>query len=105
MARSSDAVAVLVSKSTISKLARRKSVFRDVPIGFARSQDNAGEVRLVEGVRKVLGFEAEGLPLTVPGAAFARDAFHVVTRVELNTGLSGKELHYPSAFRIEDLSR
>ena len=70
------------------------------PAGLERSRREVGPVRRVG---EVLGFQTERLPATVSATAAAADpVVEKVPGVELEPGLSGRELEHATAFGLDD---
>jgi len=72
-------------------------------VGLAGTQDGRGELRLVGGIWKVLGFEAQSLATPAGAAVFAREsAVQGIAGIKLQTRLTGIHLQQPAAVFMVD---
>jgi hypothetical protein len=68
-----------------------------LPVGLTRPQNDGREIRVVHGIRKVLGLEAKAMMLLIKNTEDAsQSAIQEVARVKLNTRFRCQEFHDPA---------
>ena len=72
-------------------------------VACAGVQDHGREFRLVGGIGKVLGFQAEGVALGICGTALAGSfAVEEIAGVKLDAGLGGPNFQDAAGGRLDD---
>src|SRR4051794_5072432 len=76
------------------------------PVHLPGAKHSRGKVRVVGGIREMLGLEGEPVPLPVHPAAGADErAVQEVPPVELDSRLAGEDAEHSPALPVDRLSR
>src|SRR5262249_59610190 len=85
----------------VKSLLRRELVYRRLLIRLTRLENHRWEVRVIDGIREVLGFQAESRVLLVHNAASSGLlAVEEIAGVKLHSRLGCIHLHHAARLRI-----